>query len=263
MWGRRRKARPKEYFIFGTIQEEDRVIRINPLLDQPFVPLWFLQYVLYHEMLHSVVPDETNRPADGAFTPKNSTGANEISRVTGGRAVGKKKISRVFCAERSDVHFRLRRTVRRCRRSIASDSEGVVATFFLMRYQRVVASRREINFARQLFRISFFISALQENFANDACRNVSGVKLRSIRRRWQIEMPPVSSETTTAIASDSSVIPRARAMAQTEAAIERFPLADRENAGGRGNAPVAHDHSAIMQGGFRMKKRQEKLDRKN
>jgi hypothetical protein len=58
MWGRRRKHRPKNYFTFGTIQEEDRVIRINPLLDQPFVPLWFLQYVLYHEMLHSVVPDE-------------------------------------------------------------------------------------------------------------------------------------------------------------------------------------------------------------
>jgi hypothetical protein len=58
-WGRRRKHRPKEYFIFGTIQEEDRVIRINPALDQPFVPGWFLRYVLYHEMLHSVVPDET------------------------------------------------------------------------------------------------------------------------------------------------------------------------------------------------------------
>ena len=58
MWGRRQKHRPKNYFTFGTIQEEDRVIRINPLLDQPFVPLWFLQYVLYHEMLHSVVRDE-------------------------------------------------------------------------------------------------------------------------------------------------------------------------------------------------------------
>ena len=34
------------------------MIRINPALDQPFVPLWFLRYVLYHEMLHSVVPDE-------------------------------------------------------------------------------------------------------------------------------------------------------------------------------------------------------------
>ena len=61
VWGRRRKHRPKEYFIFGTIQEEDRVIRINPWLDQRWVPLWFLQYVLYHEMLHSIVPDETRR----------------------------------------------------------------------------------------------------------------------------------------------------------------------------------------------------------
>jgi predicted metal-dependent hydrolase len=58
VWGRRRKRRPKELFIFGTIQEEDRIIRINPRLDQPFVPLWFLKYVLYHEMLHSVVPNE-------------------------------------------------------------------------------------------------------------------------------------------------------------------------------------------------------------
>ena len=61
VWGRRRKQRPKEYFIFGSIQEEDRIIRINPSLDQPWVPLWFLKYVLYHEMLHSVVPDEKLR----------------------------------------------------------------------------------------------------------------------------------------------------------------------------------------------------------
>lgn len=58
VWGRRRKLRPKEYFVFGTIQEEDRVIRINPWLDQPFVPRWFIRYIMFHEMLHSVVPDE-------------------------------------------------------------------------------------------------------------------------------------------------------------------------------------------------------------
>lgn len=56
-WGRRRRQRPREYFVFGTIQEEDRIIRINPWLDQAFVPGWFLEYVLYHEMLHAVVPD--------------------------------------------------------------------------------------------------------------------------------------------------------------------------------------------------------------
>jgi hypothetical protein len=42
-----------------------------------------------------------------------------------------------------------------------SDGEGVVATFFLIRYQSIVASRREINFARQFFRISLFIIAVQ------------------------------------------------------------------------------------------------------
>ena len=56
-WGRRRKLPPREYFVFGTIQEQDRVIRIHPLLDRSFVPTWFLEYVVYHEMLHSVVPD--------------------------------------------------------------------------------------------------------------------------------------------------------------------------------------------------------------
>ena len=58
VWGRKRRERPKEYFIFGTIQEEICVIRINPWLDQRFVPLWFLEDILYHEMLHAVVPDK-------------------------------------------------------------------------------------------------------------------------------------------------------------------------------------------------------------
>jgi hypothetical protein len=60
-WGRKRRERPREYFIFGSIQEEDRLIRIHPLLDARFVPRWFLEYVIYHEMLHSVVPDKYDR----------------------------------------------------------------------------------------------------------------------------------------------------------------------------------------------------------
>src|SRR4030081_1965719 len=60
-WGRRRKLPPKEYFVFGTIQEEDRLIRIHPMLDARFVPAWFLEYVMYHEMLHAFVPDKFDR----------------------------------------------------------------------------------------------------------------------------------------------------------------------------------------------------------
>jgi hypothetical protein len=58
VWGRQRRQRPKDEIVFGTIQEEDRIIRIHPLLDRAFVPAWFLEYVVYHEMLHAVVPDE-------------------------------------------------------------------------------------------------------------------------------------------------------------------------------------------------------------
>ncbi len=58
VWGRKRKLPPREYFVFGTIQEHDRMIRIHPLLDQRFVPVWFLEYVIYHEMCHAVVRDK-------------------------------------------------------------------------------------------------------------------------------------------------------------------------------------------------------------
>jgi hypothetical protein len=58
IWGRKRKARPRDQIVFGTIQEEDRLIRIHPLLDRYFVPTWFLEYVIYHEMCHAVVKDE-------------------------------------------------------------------------------------------------------------------------------------------------------------------------------------------------------------
>ena len=33
------------------------MIRIHPLLDREMVPQWFLEYVMYHEMLHAMVPD--------------------------------------------------------------------------------------------------------------------------------------------------------------------------------------------------------------
>ena len=91
-WGRRRKLRPKEYFIFGTIQEEDRVIRINPALDQDFVPLWFLQYILFHEMLHSGVPDEETpgEPPAGAYGRIQSA-RKAVPQLSAGAALGRGK----------------------------------------------------------------------------------------------------------------------------------------------------------------------------
>src|SRR5215208_7017477 len=75
-----------------------------------------------------------------------------------------------------------------------SDGEGVVATFFLIRYQSVVASRREINFARQLFRISFFISPLQQQFANAFAE--------SFRRKPAFDPSPVANGNTAGLFGD-------------------------------------------------------------
>jgi len=56
-WGRPRRERPANEIVFATIQEEDKLIRLNPLLDRWFVPQWFVEYVMYHEMCHAVVRD--------------------------------------------------------------------------------------------------------------------------------------------------------------------------------------------------------------
>ena len=58
VWGRKRPGRPRNGIVFATIQEEDRLIRIHPLLDRSFIPTWFLEYVIYHEMCHAVVRDQ-------------------------------------------------------------------------------------------------------------------------------------------------------------------------------------------------------------
>ncbi len=56
-WGRRRRERPRNEIVFATIQEDDKLIRMHHLLDRWFVPRWFVEYVMYHEMCHAVVRD--------------------------------------------------------------------------------------------------------------------------------------------------------------------------------------------------------------
>lgn len=43
---------------FGTFDNHTRQIRIHPFLDDVNVPLYFLEYIVYHEMLHAVCPSK-------------------------------------------------------------------------------------------------------------------------------------------------------------------------------------------------------------
>src|SRR5437763_11849297 len=142
-----------------------------------------------------------------------------------------------------------------------SNGESVVATFFLIRYQSVVASRREINFARQLCRISFFISPLEQQFADAFAEGFGGkAALDSAAMTNRYPAGLFRDDDGDCVGFFGNAQPRA--VAQAETAIEGFALTHRENAGSRGDPSVAHDHATVMQRGFWMKNREEQLDRK-
>ncbi|MFM2417387.1 MAG: hypothetical protein RL385_2110 [Pseudomonadota bacterium] len=56
-WGRRaRTSGPRASIKLGTYCAERKLIRIHPALDRSFVPRYFVEYVLFHEMLHHMMP---------------------------------------------------------------------------------------------------------------------------------------------------------------------------------------------------------------
>ncbi len=57
-WGRRPRGRPRRHrsIKMGSYSYEDKLIRIHPALDREFVPRFFIESVVYHEMLHHVHP---------------------------------------------------------------------------------------------------------------------------------------------------------------------------------------------------------------
>lgn len=57
-WGRRPRVPPRDIRLItlGLCQRAERRIRMHPILDDPRVPAYYLEYVVYHEMAHLAVP---------------------------------------------------------------------------------------------------------------------------------------------------------------------------------------------------------------
>ncbi len=55
-WARRPPQRPRTSIRFGSYNAKQRLIRIHRLLDQDFVPRYFIESVIFHEMLHQLIP---------------------------------------------------------------------------------------------------------------------------------------------------------------------------------------------------------------
>jgi hypothetical protein len=57
-WGKRPTVRSKERrtIKLGSYSAIDRLIRVHPALDRKWVPRYFVAFIVYHEMLHHVIP---------------------------------------------------------------------------------------------------------------------------------------------------------------------------------------------------------------
>lgn len=56
-WGRAQRHRePRITIKLGSYSAVERLIRIHPSLDRVWVPRYFVQFIVYHEMLHHVIP---------------------------------------------------------------------------------------------------------------------------------------------------------------------------------------------------------------
>jgi hypothetical protein len=55
-WGRWSGRRRVRSMRFGAYLPAEKRIRIHPALDQEFVPRLFVEFIVYHELLHHVIP---------------------------------------------------------------------------------------------------------------------------------------------------------------------------------------------------------------
>lgn len=56
-WGRR--GRGSKSIRFGSYDFDRNLIRIHPALDRDWVPRFFVEFIIYHELLHAIFPPET------------------------------------------------------------------------------------------------------------------------------------------------------------------------------------------------------------
>ncbi len=55
-WSTHRRVGAFKCMTFGSYDRHRNQIRINPLLDDAAVPRYFVEFIVYHEMLHAAVP---------------------------------------------------------------------------------------------------------------------------------------------------------------------------------------------------------------
>ncbi len=57
-WGRQTSRRRRKSIRLGVYDHKAREIRVHPALDRPDVPRFFVEYIVFHEMLHQLFPSD-------------------------------------------------------------------------------------------------------------------------------------------------------------------------------------------------------------
>lgn len=55
-WAGNRDSKPRTRVMFGSYDREREIIKIHRRLDRAHIPRYFIAFVIYHEMLHHILP---------------------------------------------------------------------------------------------------------------------------------------------------------------------------------------------------------------
>ena len=69
-WGRRCSRRRPRRVTLGSFSRDSNTIRINPMLDRKGVPAFFVEYIVYHEMLHAAMEPGTKKKRRSVHPPE-------------------------------------------------------------------------------------------------------------------------------------------------------------------------------------------------
>lgn len=81
-WGkktRRKNRAPRRAIRLGSYSSLERVIRIHPALDRSWVPRYFVAYIVYHEMLHHMIPSARGTSRHASANILSSRGAPDFA----------------------------------------------------------------------------------------------------------------------------------------------------------------------------------------
>jgi hypothetical protein len=97
-WGKRptRSDGPRKTIKLGSYSLVDKLIRVHPSLDRKWVPRYFVAYIVYHEMLHHVIPGSRGLGRVNLHPPEFKAREPEFRHYV--RAIGweKRHVSRLL-----------------------------------------------------------------------------------------------------------------------------------------------------------------------